>query len=554
MTNDFDEKKEHLGCGNVLVLLLIIVFTVAIRFPALFEPWGGDQGVYGYIASGMLDGKVPYRDMYTSTGYGVFFTYTLFFKLFGDNMMALHLGDLLSFLSTVILVYFITRLLYGNECAAFAGIVASLFGSGQAFSSMYDMKGAWGTYWQLAQRETFMTPLIAAAIFISIFADRKKKLSLFFLVGILLGLAVVFKLTAIGMVLILALYLIYVEIFRNDGAGMKYCVYKISTMALGFIVIQLPFLNYFWMHDSLDAMYKAVFVHTSIYAKLSRGNIMANAFQGNTYILLENLTLWLFSFLSMIYLMAQERKRENYLVIAWTVGTLLMIWGQGKFFGYHYILIIAPFSVLTGFGIKQFLKVMSSWKASFLSAGKNVAQMCLWIFLLGNLIIFLENNYDYYRWHALYLSGEISKKKYYKVFNEYPLHMYSFRSDYDVVTYLRTYAEPEDSLRTINGGGDTIINYLSGLKSPTRFTSTWYLFNKHLYFDPLTTQLRQEFIEGVKKEKPDYILLIYFSLDELQEEYGTGKFNDMLQLITFIQKEYMLEKSFRDSRTLYKRI
>ena len=82
-----DRSRERTSVMELSILFLIMVGVFILRFPTLLQPWGADQGVYGYIASEMLEGKVPYRDMYTSTGYGVFFTYAALFKLFGNNML-----------------------------------------------------------------------------------------------------------------------------------------------------------------------------------------------------------------------------------------------------------------------------------------------------------------------------------------------------------------------------------------------------------------------------------------------------------------------------------
>ncbi len=547
-------NDERFGGYEMIVLLLICLFAAILRFPTFFEPWGGDQGVYGYIASGILEGKVPYRDMYTNTGYGLYFTYAMFFKLFGNSMMSLHIGDFIASIINIVIVFFLTRKLYGKECAVIAGIAAAFFGSGQAFSGLYEMKGAWGTYWQLAQRETFMTPLIAGGILLTILADRRKKWHMYFWVGVLIGLAAVLKVTAVGMLMILVMYVFLSEMFGSEGRGFKICLYKIVCLLLGAIIVQLPFLYYFWVHDSLSLMYKAVFVHTSIYAKLSRGHILANAFWGNSYIFLENLTLWAFSFASMIYLMIYERKRETYLIVAWTIGSLLMVWGQGKFFGYHYLLLMAPFSVLTGLGMKIFLKSFPTWKESMAAARKNIIQVFMWVIILTNVCVFTFNSYEYYRWHGLYLAGKISKDKYYEVFNEFPLHLYSFPADYEVANYVRAKGKPGTSLRTVNGGGDTIIHYLGGLKSPTRFTSTWYLFNTSLYGNELTAKLRDEFIHGIKSEKPDYILLVYYSMKEFRETYSAEDYADVHTLMDYIEENYVMDKEFRDRRTLYKKI
>lgn len=539
---------------TIISLLFILFFTFVLRLPTLFEPWGGDQGVYGFIADGILKGKVPYKDMYTNTSYGLYFTYAFFFKLFGNSMAALNIGDLLVSLLTVALVFYLAKSMYGSQIAVISGLLASFFGSGRSFSLLVDMKDAWGTYWQISQRETFMAALFTAGIFIAILADRKKRISPYILVGCLIGFGAVFKITAVGIAFFLAVYLFYAEIIRKDGGGLMLCIYKICTMIVGFILIQLPFLYYFWSHDSLLTMYNAVFVHTALYAQLSRGNILANAFMGNSFILIENLLLWIFSLVSLIYFMVHERKRENILMVIWAIGTVMIILAQGKFFGYHYILIIPPFSILAGFCIQKFIKTKPSWKESFLSAKKDMVLIFCWVFILGNIATFAVRHYDYYRWSLLYATGKITKDTYYQVFNEFPLHCYSFNADYQVANYLKKTATSNASLRTINGGGDTMIHYLSGLELSTRFTSTWYLFNPYLYEHPLTTQLRQELINGIKTEKPDYILLIYFTMDEFLQQYNHKKYHHVTNLMDFISKNYILEKSFDDRRILYKKI
>ena len=539
---------------NIFILFVILVFASLLRLPTLFEPWGGDQGVYGYIAKGLLEGKVPYRDMYSSTGYGIFFIYALLYKLFGTNMAALHIGDFLSILLTVGLVYFITCRLYGRRSATLAAILTALFASGSAFSGMYDLRGAWGTYWQLAQRETFMLPIFTSAIIIMILADQKQKCHPYFWVGILIGMAAIIKFTAILMAFFLLLYVFYAEVFRSDGDGIRIFILKSILAVSGFVIIQIPFLFYFWINDSLQIMYNAVFVHTSIYAGLSRGNIIASAFQGNTFIIRENLILWLFTPVTVLYLLYKDKKREDMLLVIWALGTILMVWGQGKFFGYHYILIIAPFSILTGLGIVQFLNIKPGWWASIWAARKNLTLIFLWILIAGNLLAFFIINYDYYKWHALYLSDNISKEQYYEVFNEYPLHLYSFRADNDVASYLKTHGKKNDKIRTINGGGDTIIQFLTGTELSTRFTSTWYLFNPGLYHNPLTGKLRKELIEEIKSEQPEYILLIFYNMEEFREQYNGPDFEDITALMDYINENYILEKSFSDRRTLYKRI
>jgi len=119
---------------DALVLVLILALTVVIRLPILLEPWGADQSGYGFEGKGILDGKVPFRDMYDLTAYGVFFTFALFFKLFGATMVSAHMGHLIVSVISTALVFFLTRRLFGRKPAVIASLFYTIFSNGLAFS------------------------------------------------------------------------------------------------------------------------------------------------------------------------------------------------------------------------------------------------------------------------------------------------------------------------------------------------------------------------------------------------------------------------------------
>ena len=151
------------------ILGLLLALTVLIRLPILVEPWGADQAGFGQVAKGILEGKVPYKDNYDLTAYGVFFTFALFFKLFGMTMVSAHIGHLLVSAVTMILVFFLVDRLHGRRAAVLAALCYTIFSNGLAFSGFgYENKSAWGTYWYLSQREVFMAPLLLGAVLLTI--------------------------------------------------------------------------------------------------------------------------------------------------------------------------------------------------------------------------------------------------------------------------------------------------------------------------------------------------------------------------------------------------
>jgi len=548
-----DTKRER---HNYIALGLLLGLTILIRLPILIEPWGGDQAGYGYIAKGILEGKVPYKDMYSLTGYGIFFTFSFFFKLFGVTMVSAHIGHLLVSLVTVIFVFFLTHRLYGQKAALIASLCYTVFSNGLAFSGFgYENKAAWGTYWYISQREVFMAPLIMGAIFLIIIGERKKGIFAYLLSGILIGLAVFYKQTAILILFLVIGFIVSEDLARSRNFNLKKVFGRIIWLLLGFILIQLPFLYYFWIHDALKDVYQALFVHLPIYAKLSRGRRLETLFSGHYSILSENLILWLFAAISCLYILFKDRTRNNTFIALWSICSLIMVWGQGKFFGYHFLLLVPPFAVLTGYGLPKFLAKGSGLKGFLANNLRDIRKTFMLTTIIVTIIGFGISNYDYYRGHALYFLGKISKQEYYQVFNEFPTHPYSFRSDYQIVQYLRENHEPGDKLGVIFSAGDTIIHFLSGMEPATRFIQSWYLFSsdENLFKNEITINLRKEFVDQLIDTAPRFILCVHIPLKELVEFPCLREDPSVKELNEFVHTHYRL-KRFPDNRFLFEKI
>ncbi len=540
-----------------LALGLLLLLTILIRAPILVEPWGGDQAGFGYIAKGILEGRVPYKDMYSLTGYGVFFTFALFLKLFGMTMVSIHIGHLLVSIITVILVFFFADYLYGRKAALIAAICYTIFSNGLAFSGFgYENKSAWGTYWYLSQREVFMAPLLLGAIFLIILGERKKKILLYFLSGMLIGLAAFYKQTSLLMLFFVAGFVISEDWTKKRPFNLKRVTGRLFWLVFGFILIQLPFLYYFWIHGALKDVYQALFVHLPLYARLSRGLRIETLFSGHYSVLSENLILWLFAAVSCLYIFFKDRTRNNVFVALWSIFSLIMVWAQGKFFGYHFLILVPPFAVLTGYGLPRFVAKGSGIKG-FLFNNLRDIQKAFMLTTIGVTIVgFGVSNYDYYQRHGRYFLGKISKEEYYQTFSEFPTHPYSFRSDFQVVQYLREYQKSEDRLGVIFSAGDTIIHFLTGLEPATQFIQSWYLFpsDENLSQNKITIALRKDFVDQLIDASPRFILSVHIPLKELKEIPALREDPSVKRLDEFIQKNYRLERNFPDNRFLFEKI
>jgi hypothetical protein len=75
------------------LLLAIIALTLIIALPVLTYPLGRDQGEFATIGRGLLDGRVPYRDLWNPKPPAVFYVYGLAMTFLGRTAIALRAID-----------------------------------------------------------------------------------------------------------------------------------------------------------------------------------------------------------------------------------------------------------------------------------------------------------------------------------------------------------------------------------------------------------------------------------------------------------------------------
>ena len=149
---DSGEKTKK---RETILLLLALTFTLALSLVSIHVPLARDQGVAAYIASMILSGKAPYKDIYHFNLPGIFFAYATAFKLFGQSVTAINLFDALYRALTLLSVWALGRKIGGWRTGLWAGF---LYGT---FSTI-----VYTGYWDMAQKETFtILPLSLAGIF-----------------------------------------------------------------------------------------------------------------------------------------------------------------------------------------------------------------------------------------------------------------------------------------------------------------------------------------------------------------------------------------------------
>ena len=100
------------------ILVLAGLLFAGFRWLALDVPLERDEGEYAYIAQRVLQGEIPYRDIFNQKPPGVFLLYLLPVGLCGTSVAAIHLTAQLWTAGTAVFLFMLVRELVGLRSAS----------------------------------------------------------------------------------------------------------------------------------------------------------------------------------------------------------------------------------------------------------------------------------------------------------------------------------------------------------------------------------------------------------------------------------------------------
>jgi hypothetical protein len=165
----------------LLVALLVVVTLLAL--PILTYPLGRDQGEFATIGRGILDGHIPYRELWNPKPPAVFYVYALAMRLFGRTVPALRAIDLLIVPLIDLALYWIGTRLASRRVGLWTAL---------AFSVFYFTE----TFWTLTQNDGIvLLPMVLAVVCLlkTVESSGRRRMVWPFLAGALAAYVVWFK-------------------------------------------------------------------------------------------------------------------------------------------------------------------------------------------------------------------------------------------------------------------------------------------------------------------------------------------------------------------------
>jgi hypothetical protein len=329
MTSDEPNKKiPHPGRLDRVVRFALFASIAFFCVQILSFGYGRDQGIYALVARSVLEGDMPYRDVFDFKPPGIYLIYGISRAIFGRAWWGIRLLEVGGLVGTIIGMQAIANRLWQRpHVGLLAGALTALVHAQLDF-------------WHTAQPETFGGMLTIAGIWLAVRHDRVRRRDLV-LIGIVFGVAGLLKPPLSGGGAVVAGFIAWQRARPLAGAQPRFgaAAPPLLWVLLGGV---LPFaicLSWFYARGALVDLYDIFAIYTPHYTAL--------AWKDSTLLglLYHAFSQWLLNFCSLItvgLLLGLASWRHCYarpgiaLICAVIAMQLLGVALQGKFFPYHY--------------------------------------------------------------------------------------------------------------------------------------------------------------------------------------------------------------------------
>lgn len=455
--------------------IFIIWFVVSLSWPM-----GRDQGILAWVGDGILQGRMPFRDLWDVKGPGAYYAFALVQLIFGHNMWGVRVFDACFQLLGIYSVAYATQQIADQRTSFIAGTI-SMF--------LYMTRGWWNT----SQPDGWCGLLIAAGIALIALGSRQVSNLRYALFGCCIGLCFTEK----PLFLILLLPALP-PLWRTYRESARSALRSAGAVLLGFAVPVLIMVAYFASKGCLGELFSVVFifnakVHThtgppNIYQVITA--LYNHAIQPAFCVCLVAAALGVWQF------WAQARPGFATLML-WLGCNLVCVLVQNKYYLYQMAPLFPPLAILSAVGIRSLdLTATGAIRRSAVArALPSTFVFCGFVVLFGWYVVTFLHDWTKYE------VGKYTADNYADIFQGVTATDHNFRTLRAVCNYIEQRTTPSDTVEV--WGWDPIINYLTRRAAPTRFGYDYPLQKPNAFEDVY----RAEFLKKIESDPPRYVLV-----------------------------------------------
>ncbi len=322
---------ELRGLADSVALVFICLVPIVLYLPFAGAPFERDEGVYGTIAQGLLDGNVPYRDLFDNKPPLVYGWYAFSFLLFGESVVAPRLVAAALLSLTTLAIFGQARMLFSRKVAYVAAACFAV-STGLPFVALH------------ANTEAYMLLPLVGSLCCFTLGMRSTRLRWFLLAGALGGVAIMTKQVAVWN--LLALAVMAVAWRWRTPAPCRTRLAPLGSLLVGAFVTLALIATPFFAVGALDELVYANISYNRLYVgALTWGDRVINLTQGGLFVFAVAAPLIAAAALGLRSLLGTRLRAVDYLLIGWALASALGVLTGGRFFP-HYFLHLLPAAAL----------------------------------------------------------------------------------------------------------------------------------------------------------------------------------------------------------------
>ncbi len=475
--------KSNRPIQEVFFSIALLIITVIILLPIPTIP-GRDSGVFLYTARQILNGKVPYRDVWDHKPPLVFFIDAFGLFLGNDSNIGVWILELVAISFSALLSFYMLKQHFG--------LIPAIFGSlSWLITLIYVLQSDNFT-------EEYALPLQFLALFIFLkLIENKTYGPSGALIGLTFILTFFLKQNVVGIWVAINFSLLV-------GLGYKRLWRALLNYLIGFglaaLTVTIVVFGYFALNNSLSYFFDSAFQYNFNYASASWEGRLNALIDG--FLLLSQsrvAPIALFSWLIVPWYLYSQRSNKDrgwWLILAAFLDLpveMISSCLSGRLYSHYFISLLPSLAILTTLfcylvlhkwvpGINQWLnrKQLNKLTQTVQNRLNNLLSLAILVPLLGIMLLV----------PVFYIQLKFSPSSPSK----------EETSNTAAIEYINRITSPNNYV--LLWGGETHINFVTHRTSPTRFVYQYALFN----YPAHRSEYTQEFLDQLNSHKPILII------------------------------------------------
>ena len=359
-----------------LLLICLTLFLLRVQsFDILVHDW--DESAYLVNSQNWLKGLIPYKDLFDNKGPVLYLLFSIVIALFDIDIFALRVFTTIYLMISVIAVFFTVKELTNNR---YCGILGAL-----VFAYFFD--GKYGSF--ASNAEIFMLlPTILSVLFTikSYFlfgrSDPKSRLIFSALGGFFACMSLLTKPSAVLTLALVPMFLVVYQIIKINFKISKKIVNFCIFYFIGFCMLLVPFVIYYYVHNALSDFIYMHFVHHANYI------VASNDLKESLKILLGHmqragipLLLAMCLLMPMLYRIKKYKKEQDIIILIIFFTSVFAVWVGRNPYPHYYQAMALPLAIILG---------SSVWYLPVNTEKQKKITFCIILMLLFKGILFLR--------------------------------------------------------------------------------------------------------------------------------------------------------------------